>query len=515
MLIDSGKSTEVTGDITGDFVIVGAGTLGLFLAAYLRSVAPNAAIVLLESGDRIATTEVNAKSADSTGKAHNGTLLGRATGLGGTSSLWGGQLAEFEEADFARADAPWPFGLSEMRQYYSAVYRLLGIQELPSDDSCRLELGGEHVGPEAVERFFTHWLRTPNFARYFKSVLQSKAVRCYLNITATGMEFEGSHGTAIKCRTLDGKDVRVAGTKFIFATGTIPTVRFFLTTQKFDNVPWKANQKIGSFFQDHLGGRVGTADILDEALFREYFENGILSGHKVQPKLRFIRSQREKLDSGACIFFGFDSSVATNLGNIKTFIKSLRSGLTFSSGTSIFKDISVVGRSLLPIVVRFVRDRRILAMMDRGVSVLVQAEQIPLPRSRISLAGTDRCADGLLKVSVDWNVDGGELVAIRKITEETDNYLQQKGLARLRIDPRLLTLDPEFLEALSDTYHQCGGMRMSTTADKGVVDPNCGVWGTSNVWVVGAAVFPSSSHANCTLTALALAARLGDRLVKA
>jgi choline dehydrogenase-like flavoprotein len=489
--------------------------VGLFLAAYLRSVAPNASIVLLESGDRIATTEANSKSADSTGKPHNGTLLGRATGLGGTSSLWGGQLAEFEDADFSRRDSPWPFGLSEMRKYYSAVYRLLGIYELPSDDICRLQLGGEGMGPETVERFFTHWLRTPNFARYFKPILQSKEVRCYLNTTAIGMEFDGSHGTAIKCRTRDGKEVRVAGTKFIFSTGTIPTVRFFLTTQNFDNVPWKANQKIGGFFQDHFGGIVGTAEILDEALFREYFENGIIGGHKVQPKLRFIRSQREKMDSGACIFFGFDSSVATNLGNIKTFVKSLRSGLTFSSETSILKDIAVVGRSLLPIVLRFVRDRRILAMMDRGVSVLVQAEQIPIPHSRITLAGTDRCADGLLKLAVDWNVDGGELVAVRKITLETDNYLQKKGLARLRIDPRLLNLDPEFFEALSDTYHQCGGMRMSTAAEEGVVDPNCRVWGTSNLWVVGAAVFPSSSHANCTLTALALAARLGDRLVAA
>ncbi|MBV8497441.1 MAG: GMC family oxidoreductase, partial [Gammaproteobacteria bacterium] len=69
-----------------------------------------------------------------------------------------------------------------------------------------------------------------------------------------------------------------------------------------------------------------------------------------------------------------------------------------------------------------------------------------------------------------------------------------------------------FLDGLTDTYHQCGGLRMSDSAATGVVDPDCRVWGTSNVWVAGAAVFPSSGFANCTLTALALASRLAARL---
>jgi choline dehydrogenase-like flavoprotein len=49
---------------------------------------------------------------------------------------------------------------------------------------------------------------------------------------------------------------------------------------------------------------------------------------------------------------------------------------------------------------------------------------------------------------------------------------------------------------------------MSASPQQGVVDPECRVWGTSNLYVAGAAIFPSSSHANTTFTALALAARL-------
>jgi len=66
----------------------------------------------------------------------------------------------------------------------------------------------------------------------------------------------------------------------------------------------------------------------------------------------------------------------------------------------------------------------------------------------------------------------------------------------------------KFLKTFIVTNHQCGGMRMSNSEKNGVVDSNCKVWGTDNVWVAGAAVFPTSSHANSTLTALALAERI-------
>ena len=54
---------------------------------------------------------------------------------------------------------------------------------------------------------------------------------------------------------------------------------------------------------------------------------------------------------------------------------------------------------------------------------------------------------------------------------------------------------------------------MSTSKELGVVDKDCRVWDTENVWVAGSAVFPSSSHANSTLTALALSERLVQNLV--
>jgi choline dehydrogenase-like flavoprotein len=55
-------------------------------------------------------------------------------------------------------------------------------------------------------------------------------------------------------------------------------------------------------------------------------------------------------------------------------------------------------------------------------------------------------------------------------------------------------------------------MCMADSPTTGVVGSDCRVWGTANVFIGGAAVFPSSGHANTTLTALALVARLAPML---
>jgi choline dehydrogenase-like flavoprotein len=45
-----------------------------------------------------------------------------------------------------------------------------------------------------------------------------------------------------------------------------------------------------------------------------------------------------------------------------------------------------------------------------------------------------------------------------------------------------------------------------------VVDPDCRIHGVSNLSIASAAVFPTSSQANPTLTVVALALRLANRL---
>ena len=55
---------------------------------------------------------------------------------------------------------------------------------------------------------------------------------------------------------------------------------------------------------------------------------------------------------------------------------------------------------------------------------------------------------------------------------------------------------------------------MDADPQTGVVDQNGEVWGTHGLFVTGTAIFPTSGFANPTLTAVALAFRLAEHLVR-
>ena len=55
---------------------------------------------------------------------------------------------------------------------------------------------------------------------------------------------------------------------------------------------------------------------------------------------------------------------------------------------------------------------------------------------------------------------------------------------------------------------------MSASPSEGVVDADCRVHETDNLFVAGSSVFPTGGYANPTLTIIALAMRLGDHLKK-
>jgi choline dehydrogenase-like flavoprotein len=513
MLLDASLFESAQANLCADLAIVGAGTVGLYLAAAISATKPELDIVIVEAGGKVAGTEGNTRCSGSIGKRHEGVHLGRATGLGGTSSLWGGQLAEFSEADLRRDDVTWPISFTELQTYYRRIYERLEIGNPESVEYYRKEFGGENDHTESIERFFTYWLKEPNFATLYERMIRTHpSIRVIVNLTANGLSFDGENARSLRCTSEAGRNINIQARRYVFASGTIATSRFFLSTQRSGQVPWVSNDNVGRYFQDHLGGKIAEVEILDETRFRNYFENGWVKGVKLQPKLTLSRRRRETLRSGACGIFTFDSSISENIANLKRMVRGMRAGLSFSTASSRATDMLVVGRSLIPIVSRYARNRRIFAIFDQGITFNVQAEQIPISRSCIKLSGTNLLQDGLYPIVVDWQCDGGELAAIYDFAMESDLYLRRHGLARLSIEPALQRREETFIESLGDTYHQCGGMRMSATASTGVVNSEGRVWGTANVWVTGTAILPSSSHANCTLTGLAMTARLSDHL---
>jgi choline dehydrogenase-like flavoprotein len=511
MILDARNLHEAPDFLDVPVVIVGAGTVGLFLALSLARA--KISTVVVETGGYVADNSRSRKTAVSLGRPHAGVTLGRAFALGGTSTLWAGQLAEFDEMDLLAPGREWPIEYSELRRWYEHVYGFLKVKpiKLPAN-AC--EVAGEQH-EHGIERFVTTFMSRPNFALLFRADINANPfLTVILNATANDILFEGLKATALRVGVPSGRHITISGRTFVIASGTLETNRFFLSTQRRSDVPWSHNKNIGTYFQDHFAGRVAKVRMLDEQKFRDYFESYFVSGVRFRPKLRNVAGFERPAYSGMVGFFTYLSQLQESFDNLKLLARTIRSGIDFSKIRTLPADLWSLGGALFPLAIRFARDRRIMVLMDRGVDFIVQSEQIPTADSVVRLIDEEPQQDGLFRLALYWRLDGGETDNIRDFTCRVDKYLRKEGIASLEIDKRLLHGDPSILEHFDDMYHQAGGMCMGSSATSSVVDSDCRVWGTANVYVAGASVFPTSSHANITLTALALTARLASFLEK-
>jgi choline dehydrogenase-like flavoprotein len=92
--------------------------------------------------------------------------------------------------------------------------------------------------------------------------------------------------------------------------------------------------------------------------------------------------------------------------------------------------------------------------------------------------------------------------------------LAAAGVADINLDPPIEGRDwPSTFEA-EGTWHHMGTTRMQDSPKLGVVDPNCLVYGTSNLYIAGSSVFPTAGANFPTITIVALALRLSDHIAR-
>ena len=137
-----------------------------------------------------------------------------------------------------------------------------------------------------------------------------------------------------------------------------------------------------------------------------------------------------------------------------------------------------------------------------------QAEQVPDQSAGLRLL--DRCdALGQPRVHLDFRVQTQDLESIWRTHEILDAELRRQALGEL-----VFTTDAceQLAEAKAVLGHHVGTTRMADHPRAGVVDRHCRVHGVANLHVASASVLPTSSHANPTLTVVALAIRLARHL---
>jgi choline dehydrogenase-like flavoprotein len=167
---------------------------------------------------------------------------------------------------------------------------------------------------------------------------------------------------------------------------------------------------------------------------------------------------------------------------------------------------------------RFVRKPRKPGFLVRNpggkYALRYHAEQIPNPSSRIRLSGeTD--AFGMRRAKIDLRYTDQDIDSVIESHRLLDRALRANRIGRLEYPYTPEKKREHIWKTAGDGYHQVGSTRMGDDPAKNIVDPNLKVHGLSNLYIASSSVFPSTSQANPTQLAVALAIRLAHRLAGA
>ena len=94
---------------------------------------------------------------------------------------------------------------------------------------------------------------------------------------------------------------------------------------------------------------------------------------------------------------------------------------------------------------------------------------------------------------------GFDRETIKKSTFVFNKWLMSSDGGQLKLDDWILNDSDYPIDDEIGGYHHMGGTRMATTEKLGVVDKNCKVFGSNNLYIAGSSIFTTGGHNNPTL----------------
>jgi choline dehydrogenase-like flavoprotein len=533
--------------LQSDVCIVGAGPAGIALALDLA--ARGLSVLLLESGhvDSDATTQSLYEGEVADARMHSPADKYRQRRLGGSSAIWGGRCMPMDPIDFeSRNYVPhsgWPISYDELLPYYPAANSLAeaGRFSYDADDalgatSAPMIRGFESalVRTTGLERFSC----PTNFGtRYQKRLELSLQIKVLLGANCVGLKLnsDGKSVGVVEIASLTGARFTVVSRITVLATGGLETARLLLASN--DVSPegvGNAHDVVGRYYMCHIAGNVGQLRLNGTS-------SQVQHNYEISPEGIYCR-RRISIAAGEQRRRGLANSVArlhfpritdpshhngvlSGLFLARKLIsyeygKRLADGKPASIGTYARHMLNVVADPLDTsaflshwVVRRTLAARKFPSVILRNrtnrFSLEMHGEQAPLESSRVTLS--KQCdLLGMPKIRIDWRYCPSDIESLRRTLDLIAQEVEASGVGRFEYQRE--TLEEDLTRFGAYGGHHIGTTRMGNDQRTSVVDKDCQVHSVNNLYVAGSAVFPTSSQANPTLTLLALALRLGDKI---
>jgi choline dehydrogenase-like flavoprotein len=503
--------------IEGDLCIVGAGAAGISIA--LEWIGSPRTVLLLEGGG----FAFEAKMQDlyrgiNAGLPYYPLDAARLHYFGGTTGHWAGFCStldplDLEERDWV-PDSGWPMARDDLDPFYARAHRVLELGPYEYD-AAQWERRDPRLVPLPLDRSVA-WTKIWQFspptrfgATYRDAIVRAPNVRLFTHANVCELRVNESAAAVddLRVRTFEGKEHRVRARQYVLACGTIQNARLLLASNaRVAAGLGNGHDLVGRYFMEHLempSGQLLLTAARPPSMSMYSFEFGRT---KARGELGLAaEAQRAHQLLNATVSLTPATLDAPPMSTFEQFppdsMSSFRGVARTDSGVSVSTPNEPPPHAA--------------PALPRLFALLTRQEQAPNRESRVTLT-TERDAMGMPRVKLDWRLTALDRRSFRGFYEVLGREMGRRGIGRVRMHDWVMDSEsPAWPKSLGGGWHHMGTARMHADPRRGVVDSSCRVHGLANLFVAGAAVYPTAGCANPTLTLVALSLRLSDHLKRA
>ena len=475
-------------------------------------------------------------------------------GLGGSTASWGGRCVMYDRGDFLPRPVIGDGCTWDLSFYEECVPHVAAAQRYFESGSGPFDLADPETKtgpvPPLAEGFrsalisdtvLERWSLPTRFGPQYEAELKALPnLDLLLGAEARTLPAPDDSGRLSGIRLLEvatGAETVVAADQIVLATGAQEATRLLLRNpQVFARLP-APPKALGRHYQGHVSGKIASVRFTGDPKATEYGFRREADGSYQRRRFQFTEQTlvgRNLLNtafwldnplyfdpahrSGAMSFM-YLAMLMPILGK-RLAPPAVAHSITKGKANAIGAHLGNILRGLpgslwTPASIfcrRYLRRRKLPGVFlysgENRYAVHFHAEQIPAEENRMEMS-----ADGKTLVIL-YRVTEADAEGVIRAHELLDAELQACGAGRLEYwfppEERLAAI-----QAMSkDGVHQSGTTRIADDPERGVVNRDLRVWGTSNLHVCSSSVFPTSGQANPTffmgVCAIRLARHLAD-----